>query len=153
MNLKEYIEKENGEKELLIFYPYCERELLFNFNAYRLNLMTPLDKVRRIALPEEMLSTYDQKKWHDFDKEVLNVETVYIASKAYFELFDKEKKVEDGKWLYTEGSLFLAITNPLFYQKKVIQDAKCWLTSSGPHLMNYIKYVDSTLASQYFNKG
>ncbi|MBS1743106.1 MAG: hypothetical protein JST81_08735 [Bacteroidetes bacterium] len=151
MTLKEHLEKMDKEK-LLFFYPGVEREMLFNFNAYKLKLALPLEKIRRIALPEEMLATSDQKKWHDFDKELINVDTVYLFSKADFEIFDKEKQVEGDKWIYKKGSLFLTITNPLFHKRNIIQDAKCWLTSSGPHLMNYINYVDSTLAFEYFNK-
>jgi len=148
---KEYLEEKEIDK-LLLFYPIVEREMLFNFSAYKLKLAFPLDKIRRMALPEEMLKTSDQKKWHDFDRELINVDTVYLFSKADFEIFDKEKQVEGDKWIYKKGSLFLTITNPLFHKRNIIQDAKCWLTSSGPYLMNYINYVDSTLAFEYFNR-
>ena len=150
MNLLKHLEKLDKEK-LLTFYPEIEREMLFNFNAYKLKLAVPLEKIRIIALPEEMLTTADQKKLHDHDKELNNVDTVYIFSKADFEIFEKEKQVEGNKWIYKKGSLFLTITNPVFHKRNIIQDAKCWLTSSGTHFMNYRNYVDSSLAFDYFN--
>lgn len=151
MTIKEKLEKIDKERSLT-FYSGVEREMLFNFNAYKLKLAFPLEKIERIAQPEEMLTTSDQKKWHDFDRKLINVNTVYICSKVDFEIFNKEKQIEGDKWIYKKGSLFVTITNPLFHKMNIIQDAKCCLTSSGPHLMNYINYVDSMLAFEYFNK-
>lgn len=151
MNLKAYLEKNDKEK-VLLFYPAIEREMLFNFNAYKLKLVKSLEKITRIALPDEMLATYDEKRLNDFDKEINNVDTIYIASKADFETFDREKQIKDGKWVFEKGKLFLTITNPIYFKRTLIQEPKCWLTSNSLHLMNYIRYIDSNLAFEYFNK-
>ncbi len=153
MNLKDFLDKQEKQKNGLVFYSSFDRELVFNFSAYKLTLVEPIAKVRRVALPGECLSTDAQRRWHDFDKYLENVREIYIASKSDFDLLQNEITIEYDKWIYTGNSLHLTISNPIYHKKLVIQDAKCWLTSDSGHLGNYINSIDFGLIYSYFDKN
>ena len=151
MKLIEKIKRTDPEA-LLTFYPGIEREMLFNFNAHKLKLAIPLLSVQRFVQQEKDTNNLVQGNGNYENRELFNVENIYMFCRGDFEIFEKEKQVEMDKWLYKNGSLFLAITNPLFHKGNLIQEAKCFLISNNNYLTNYINNVDSKLAIDYFTK-
>jgi len=147
MHLGEYIEK-LYPKYNLSFLPRIERELVFNFEAYKLKLAIPLTKFRT---PSQY--TNGKTQVDNFDKVINDVQTIHICSQSDLEIFERERVIEPDKWIYNkENTLFLTITDPVFYKSELIQEAKCWLISNELYLMNYIKRVNSNLAKEYFKR-
>ena len=152
MKVIDYIKQ--FEDPLMVFLPGVHRQRLYNFDAYKLSLEVPLLKIAN------KITSRDEKNvclaWASEDsnntlKYILNVTTVYIAGETDYRTFQNEKKIEKDKWLYKSGSLQLFITDPVYFDRTLIQESKCWLTSSTFYLPNYVKKVDSNLADKYFN--
>ncbi len=125
---------DNQINPVVKFHPRVEREIIFNVNAYKL----------------EFLESQEVKDYRESKRTLKNGTSIYLYSKADYETFCEKRIVENGIWSFKMESFFFVITDPLFKNKKVIQDPICWMVQNGKHLENYISQVNRTLADAVF---